>query len=158
MRPTAVPATRVRALDSSETELAAALRGRPALVSLWATWCDACREEMPALRRLDAWAKSRGSLVVGVAVGESLAKVTSFNAEARLPYLVLVDEEFRLSDALGEKRVPATLVVDRNGRIVFTGGAVDERSLAVFEKLVAETPAELGPGTRPTDETPRLAP
>jgi thiol-disulfide isomerase/thioredoxin len=135
-RPAAVPSMRVRTLDATETDLAVALRGRPALVSLWATWCDACKKEMPTLVRLDAWAKDHGSLVVGVAVGESLARVSTFASEAHVSYVVFVDEDFHLADALGEKRVPTTLVVDRTGRIVESGGALDEHLVAVFRKLV----------------------
>jgi thiol-disulfide isomerase/thioredoxin len=135
-----VPALAVQALDASPTDLAGALHGRPALVSLWATWCDACKKEMPALDRVDAWAKEHGSLVVGVAVGEPLAKVSSFASESHMSYLVLVDEEFRLADALGEKRVPTTLVVDENGKIVEVGGALDEHLLAAFQRVVAGLP------------------
>jgi thiol-disulfide isomerase/thioredoxin len=140
-KPAALPSLAVRTLDSAETSLAATLHGRPALVSLWATWCDACKKEMPALDKVDAWAKDHDSLVVGVAVGEPLAKVSSFASGSRMNYLVLVDEEFRLADALGEKRVPATLVVDRNGRIVEVGGALDEHLLEVFRRLVDTTDA-----------------
>lgn len=118
-------------------ELKAAIAGKPALVSLWATWCDACAKEQPALVRIDGWAKEHGAVVVGLAVGEPLDTVTTYTAEHRLPWLVLVDEEFRFADALGEKRVPTTLVVDREGRVVYTGGAVDERSVAAFRKVVA---------------------
>jgi peroxiredoxin len=131
-----MPPIRVRALDSSETQLGAALHGRPALVSLWATWCDACREEMPELNRLDAWAHDRGAVVVGVAIGEPVARIATFAAEKRMPYLVLVDEDFQLADALGEKRVPSTLVVDRRGRIVYAGGAVDARAVAALQSVV----------------------
>jgi hypothetical protein len=47
-------------------------------------------------------------------------------------YLQLVDEDFRLADALGQRRVPATIVVDRGGRIVYWGEAIDPASLAAF--------------------------
>ena len=134
---TALPDLHVRSLDHRDQELRAALGGKPALVSLWATWCDACREEQPALVRIDGWARAHGGLVVGLAVGEELDKVATYTNEKRLPWLVLVDEDFRFADALGEKRVPTTLVVDREGRIVYTGGAVDDRSLAAFRKVVA---------------------
>jgi len=42
------------------------------------------------------------------------------------------DGEFKLSDALGQRRVPATLVLDRGGRVVYSGGALDEQALAAF--------------------------
>lgn len=126
----------MRSLERQDTELTSAIAGKPALVSLWTTWCDACVKEQPALARIDGWAKAHGAVVVGVAVGESIDTVTTYTAEHRLPWLVLVDEEFRFADALGEKRVPTTLVVDREGHVVYTGGAVDERSVAAFRKVV----------------------
>lgn len=134
-KPSSLPKAELSSLDARPEELTRALGGRPALVSLWATWCDACQKEMPDLAELDVWAKAHGGVVMGVAVGEPVAKVKTFAAAHRMAYPILVDEDFRLADALGEKRVPATLVVDRTGRIVYTGGALDEHSKKAFESL-----------------------
>lgn len=77
--------------------------------------------------------------MVGVAVGEPVARVSTYASAHRMPYMILVDEEFRFADTLGEKRVPTTLVVDRDGRIIYTGGAVDERSIAAFQRALGAT-------------------
>lgn len=134
-KPTTLPAASLQSLDRSPQDLATTLEGRPALLSLWATWCDACQKELGDLERLDAWSREHGGVVVGVAVGEPVAKVRAFAADHRLPYAILVDEDFHLADTLGEKRVPATLVVDRTGKIVHTGGALDAKSEAAFRSL-----------------------
>src|SRR5581483_2522808 len=60
----ALPPTSIETLDGGATDLARFLRGRPALVSLWATWCDTCIEEAPALNRLDTEARKSGDAVV----------------------------------------------------------------------------------------------
>jgi thiol-disulfide isomerase/thioredoxin len=131
-----LPATSVETLDGSSTDLAGYLRGRPALVSLWATWCDTCVEEAPALNRLDSEARKNGdAVVVGIAVGENADKVRTFATERRLAYAQLVDPEFRFTDTLGERQVPATLVVDRMGHIVFRGRALDADSLEAFRRV-----------------------
>jgi peroxiredoxin len=119
-------------LDGRPTRLQAALGGRPALVSLWATWCSACTGELDALSRLTPQAGARGGVVLGVAVGEPRKRVAEFVEARRLPYDQLVDEQFLLVDAIGQKRVPTTLIVDRGGRVVFTGGALDEPALAAL--------------------------
>jgi peroxiredoxin len=90
---------------------------------------------MPELAQLDEWARSHGGVVMGIAVGEPVAKVKTFTSEHRVAYPILVDEDFRLADALGEKKVPATLVIDRAGKIVYAGGALDARSKKAFEAL-----------------------
>jgi peroxiredoxin len=129
----ALPPTPLLTLEGEATDLPTVLRGRVAVLSLWATWCDACVDEIAALQRLDAQAHSReDALVVGVAVGESREAVLAFARKHRLPHEQLVDERFELADALGQQRVPATLVVDHTGRIVYRGGALDPAGLAAF--------------------------
>jgi thiol-disulfide isomerase/thioredoxin len=144
-----LPSVELSHLDGRPVALAAALDGRPTLISLWATWCDACAEELDALSRLAARASSMGAQVLTVAVGEPRKTVAAFLARRTLVAVQLVDEQFRLSDALAQKRVPTTLVVDRAGRIVFTGGALDEGALAAFSKVVGAREASVGRSAQP---------
>jgi peroxiredoxin len=128
----ALPAVPLRRLDGQAVQLDATAAGKVALVSFWATWCDACMTELDALNRLDERARKSGGMVIGVAVGEQRANVADFARRRGLTYVQLVDEELKLADALGQRRLPATIVVDRAGRVVFSGGALDERALAAF--------------------------
>jgi thiol-disulfide isomerase/thioredoxin len=108
-------------------------RGKVTLVTFWATWCDACEDELPSLRRLALRAPEYGGEVVGVAVGESAADVSRFTARHRVGYRQLLDDDFRLLDALGgERRIPRTLVLDARGQIVFQGASFDRHALAAF--------------------------
>ena len=132
-----LPPTPLLTLDGAATDLPTVLRGRVAVLSLWATWCDACVDEIAALQRLDAQAHSReDALVVGIAVGEPRDTVAAFARKHQLPHEQLVDERFELADALGQQRVPATLVVDHAGRIVYRGGALDPAGLAAFRNAL----------------------
>ena len=112
--------------------------GRAALVTFWATWCDACQKEMPALNRLDERATGDHAVVIGVAVGEPAAKVRAYVDKHGLRYTQLVDEDFRLTDALGQKRLPATVVLSRRGEVVFVGGALDAEALAALRAALKE--------------------
>lgn len=135
--PETLPSIPLVTLDGAATDLRSALHGRVAVVSFWATWCDACVGEIAALERLHAQASARNdAVVIGVAVGESRETVAEFARKRRLPYEQLVDERFHLADALGQQRVPATLVVDHAGRIVFRGGALDPAGLAAFRSAL----------------------
>jgi peroxiredoxin len=120
-------------LDGGSTALPTFLHGRPALLSFWATWCDACADEVPSLNRLWAETRTHGdAVVVGIAVGDERDRVVEFTRRHAITYPELVDGEFHLVDALGERRVPTTLVVDRAGRIVFRGHELDAASLQAF--------------------------
>lgn len=65
--PQDMPPLRLFRLEGGTTDLSA-LRGKPVLLNFWASWCAACRMELPALDRLyrDTW---RGRVHV-VAVSE----------------------------------------------------------------------------------------
>jgi len=134
-----LPTAMVTTLAGERTELGRVIEGRVALVSFWATWCDSCMKEQGALNRLAKRTAGRpDALVIGVAVGETPKTVDAFARTHDLAFTQVVDEEFLLADALGQRRVPATLVVDRSGRVVYRGEALDEGSLAAFRKALGD--------------------
>src|SRR5437763_1503538 len=115
-RVASLPQLELTTLEGQPAGLQQALGGRVALVALWATWCDGCAAEFEALGRLHDRAGPRGAVVVAVAVGQPRDVVARFVAQHKLRYLQLVDEKFRLSQAIGDEHVPTTLVIDRTGR------------------------------------------
>ncbi len=132
-----LPGVPITAADGRPVTVAEAAHGKVALVSFWATWCEACALEFDALNRLDDRARSSGGVVIGVAVGEPREKAAELARRRGLRYTLLADEEFKLADALGQRKVPATLVIDREGRVVWSGGALDEKALAAFRGALA---------------------
>jgi peroxiredoxin len=135
-----MPSVEVRTLDGQLMRVDALTSGKVALLALWAPWCEACGKELGALTRLEQSATPRGAIVVAVAVGEPRAKVAEFVAGRQLRYPQLVDEQFHFADALGQRRVPATLVIDRSGRVTYAGGALDADALAALRAALAEEP------------------
>src|SRR5262249_2921071 len=85
--------------------------GKPAVVNLWATWCQPCLKEMPSLDRLQQ--ALDGKLVV-VAVSEDRGgakKVHEFIAETGLQKLaVYLDPKSDLGRAFGIRGLPTTIV------------------------------------------------
>jgi peroxiredoxin len=152
-----LPAVELQTLDGKPVRLDELSRGRPVLVSLWATWCEACTREFDALTRLDEATRGAGAAVIAIAVGEPHAQVASFVQRRALPYAQLVDERFQLADAIGQSRVPATLVLGRDGRVVYRGGAFDEAALAAFRAALAAPPSGGGGVTAATGRPDRAA-
>jgi thiol-disulfide isomerase/thioredoxin len=134
--PATVPAVALTTLAGERVDVARVAAGRVALVSLWATWCEACEREMDALNRLEA-KSGNAAVVIGVAVGEERAKVAAFAQRRGLRYVQLIDPDFAFADAIGQRRIPATLVVDREGKIVYRGDALDAASLDALKRAVA---------------------
>jgi thiol-disulfide isomerase/thioredoxin len=143
----AAAAASVGVLDADgrgATTLSSVLGGRPSLVSFWAPWCEPCVRELPVLEKLSRAVAPCGGAVVGVAVGEKPDSIASYARARALTYPQLTDEPFSLADALGQRRIPATVVFDRAGRVVFTGDAVDARATAALARALGETPATQG--------------
>ena len=93
-------------------------KGRVALVNLWATWCGPCRAEMPHLAKLQALYGSDQFEVVALSVDLKGAEASAaFLKEIKADNLALyVDQTTRAMKKLGAIGLPATILVDRNGR------------------------------------------
>jgi len=124
------------AADGSSVALGPLLGRRPALLSFWAPWCEPCLKELPDLERLARAVAPCGGAVVGVAVGEAPAAVAAFTRARSLTYPQLADQEFLLADALGQRRIPATVVLDGDQRILFVGEALEGKAVAALQKAL----------------------
>jgi thiol-disulfide isomerase/thioredoxin len=133
---TNMSAVELRGVDGGAAPLATAIGHRPALVSFWAPWCDPCVRELPELERLARAVAPCGGSVVGVAVGERPQTIASFTRARGLTYAQFTDEQFRLADALGQRRIPATVVVDGDARVLFAGDALDDRARAALTRAL----------------------
>lgn len=93
-------------------------RGRVILLNLWATWCAPCREEMPALDRLQASLGGPGFEVVALSIDRGgVHLIKRFYEELGLRALgIYVDENGEALAKLGAVGIPLTLLVDRDGR------------------------------------------
>ncbi|MFQ5995296.1 MAG: TlpA family protein disulfide reductase [Acidiferrobacterales bacterium] len=93
-------------------------RGKVVLLNLWATWCAPCREEMPALDRLQARLGGQDFEVVALSIDqEGVAVVKHFYHELDLKALrVFVDPTGRAPIHLDALGVPTTLFIDHTGQ------------------------------------------
>jgi thiol-disulfide isomerase/thioredoxin len=132
--PDRLPPIELTSLDARHMPVGSMVSGKPALLAFWATWCTACADEFDTLNKVDARARPKGAVVLGIAVGEEHEKVAAFVKERGLAYPQLVDEDFHFSDAMGQRRLPAILVVNRQGTVVFKGNKLDAEALASFQK------------------------
>jgi len=93
-------------------------RGRHVLLNVWATWCVPCREEMPALARLQQKLGGPRFEVIALSVDSGgVEAVKRFFAEYRVDSLaVYTDRSLQVNSALRVVGVPTTVLVDREGR------------------------------------------
>jgi cytochrome c biogenesis protein CcmG, thiol:disulfide interchange protein DsbE len=123
----------------------AADRGKVRVVAFWATWCEPCREELPALDRLQRELGPRGLSVYAVSFDEDPAQIPPFLAQVPVDFPVLWDKGGdRHAEAFLVDRLPTALIVDRAGLVRFVHQGYDESEAREerreVEMLLAEPP------------------
>ena len=93
-------------------------RGKVVLLNIWATWCAPCREEMPALDRLQQKLGGPGFEVLALSIDSAGAPaVKRFYEETGVRSLAIyIDPSMRATATLAAVGVPTTLLIDRQGR------------------------------------------
>ncbi|RRJ85270.1 TlpA family protein disulfide reductase [Aestuariirhabdus litorea] len=100
-------------IDDTREELAE-LYGKPLLINFWASWCEPCREEMPALQRLKN--RMEGRLrVIAISVDQDVNLIDEFNRRYELDFAPYWDPDSRLAEQLGIELYPTTLLVSAEG-------------------------------------------
>lgn len=95
----------------------AAFRGKVKLINFWATWCAPCRDEMPALDRLQKQFADKGLAVIGISIDSEPGLVKEFTKEAKTEFPILHDPEMKCHDSYKVFAYPTTFLVDRKGVI-----------------------------------------
>lgn len=95
------------------------LRGGPALINFWASWCDPCREEAAELERFFR-SLPRGAHLVGVDYTDQEGPALTFIKTYGWTFPVLSDPNGVFGARYHFTGLPSTVVVDDEGRIVQT--------------------------------------
>lgn len=106
------------------------LTGAPTVLNLWASWCAPCRQELPALARLDR-AAAGAVRVVGVATEDRTGAALAYAADAALPFGSLEDPDGRLFRALRRPGLPVTVFLGADGAVagVYQGPPLTDGTL-----------------------------
>lgn len=117
---TPAPAFDLPTLGGATTVQLAGYRGRPVVLNFFASWCQNCPPELPALAAL---AKDRGAGVVVLGVDsddQNPSAARDMLAVAQATYPVVVDAKAQLSTQYLLTALPATYFIGRDGRVMGT--------------------------------------
>ncbi|MBV1861802.1 MAG: TlpA family protein disulfide reductase [Nannocystaceae bacterium] len=123
-------------LKTGDPTLQGQVQGKVAIIDLWATWCEPCRESMPKVARLAQAYADTDLVVAGIHVGPSAQGAVRFASEAGIQYPMHIYLDFGFTDAVGSRAVPLLLVVDREGRVVHRTHELDHETLELVRALI----------------------
>lgn len=115
--------------------------GSVLVLNVWATWCPPCVAELPSLARLLAALKDE-DVALACVTSEGRDEVDAFLAKRDLDVPIYIVGEVPAS--FSSRAIPATYVVDRDGRIAFRhmgAAAWDDPSVVEFIRRIATAPA-----------------
>ena len=121
---------------NGKQRLLADWRGKILVVNFWATWCQPCREEMPAFSRLSEKYTANNVQFVGIAL-DNAANVAEFSKKIPVSYPLLIAETEggELIRQLGNPQLglPYTLIIGGTGDVSLTRlGKLSETQLDAF--------------------------
>jgi len=95
------------------------LKGRVVFLNIWATWCEPCRAEMPAMQALYTRLRGPDFEMLAVSADQDGREVVKrFVNDLGLTFPVLPDPDLQVAGRYRVTGYPETFVIDRNGRVV----------------------------------------
>ncbi len=97
------------------------VRGKVVMVNFWATWCPPCRREIPSMEALYQAYKDESFTILAINQWESPDHVFAYMGQLDVfpNFPILFDGNSSVSQAFGVKGLPTTVLIDRQGRIVY---------------------------------------
>jgi thiol-disulfide isomerase/thioredoxin len=126
-------------------------RGKVVLLNFWATWCEPCRDEMPAILRLRERLAGEPFDVLAVNYGESATRARDFLARERLELTVLLDPNQEVARAWRVRVLPGSFLIGTDGRARFSViGEIDWASEEAVKTVRSLLPVRGAAERRPT--------
>mgnify|MGYP001594860243 FL=1 len=134
-----VPDAELTAVGNGKKVKLSSFRGKALLVNFWASWCEACMEEMPTIVKLHKTLRDSGFEVVSINVDEDPEKVVpTIIKKFGMEFPVYVDHEEKLAAAFHVVAIPYNIVMGKDHKVSWSeSGERDWASEVVLKKIRA---------------------
>jgi len=136
--PVKLDGVKVQDLNGQPVDLGQ-LKGKPAVVTFWATTCPGCVAEIPHMIKLEQKYGNKGVQIVGIAMSyDALDQIRAMQKAKHIPYTLWQDKTGAAATAFGTVRLtPTSFVLDAKGDIRYQKiGAFDPKRVdALLDKL-----------------------
>ena len=122
------------------------LRGKVVVLNAWASWCEPCKEELPALNAAAVASDPEQVAFVGLDVSDTASAAQAMVQRLGVTYPSIQDPEGSLLaqiPGVPPEAVPSTVVLDRQGRVA--ARVIGTVKPGMLEPVLAELIAESSP-------------
>ncbi|CAB1370427.1 TlpA family protein disulfide reductase [Denitratisoma oestradiolicum] len=93
-------------------------RGKPLVINVWTSWCAPCRQEMASLERLSRRHDGKRYTVIGISTDDYPEAARAVMKKSGTRFSHFIDQQLLLENMLGADRIPLTLLVDAQGKVL----------------------------------------
>jgi thiol-disulfide isomerase/thioredoxin len=115
------------------------VKGKAVLLQFWATWCQYCKRDQPAVDAMVEAYGSKGLIVLAVDVREARSKVERYLGGSPRACKIVLMEDTNLAAMFAAKTFPLYVLIDQNGKIAAThsGGAGEDGLRRMVRKVIS---------------------
>ena len=113
------------------------IKGKLFLINFWATWCEACLEEMPSLVKLRESYKNQGFEVVGVNLDENSERaVPKIAHQYKIQFPIFKDPDGQVADVFNVHAIPLTVIVNKDRKVLLIQDGVRDWNDSDFRSQI----------------------
>jgi thiol-disulfide isomerase/thioredoxin len=116
-------------------------KGKIVLIDFWATWCGPCRGEFPNVKKTYETYHDKGFDIIGISLDEDKGKLADYMKENGIVWSQYFDGKGwgnKLAGKYGIRSIPATILVDADGKIIGKDLRGDDLSAAVAKAIASK--------------------
>jgi thiol-disulfide isomerase/thioredoxin len=112
-----LPEATLQGLNGPAMQLGS-FRGRPLIINVWASWCGPCRQEMESLERLAWRGTGPGFAIIGISTDDDAQAALAWLRASHATMSQFLDQGLQMEQMLGATRLPLTVLVGADGRVL----------------------------------------
>jgi len=110
------------------------------LIEVFSLYCPICHKQAPIANTIYNFIQNNPKLrkdikMIGIGAGNNLKEIKAYKTQFRVSFPLFSDPDFSIHKKMGEPRTPFTILVNRNGKILFTHFGVVEDVDAFIRKI-----------------------